>query len=116
MAEYLPKFIPGQAITLTASTKIEGGQLLEVTGAGTVGVAGADSAKVVGVAGFNTSSGDRLTIYRGGVQRLVAAGAITAGAAVYAADNGQIQASGNNKIGIALSTAGKQGDIVDVAI
>lgn len=116
MAEYLPKFIPGQAITLTASAKIVGGQLVEVSGAGTVGVAGADSAKVVGVAGVDAASGERLTVYCGGVQRLAAAGAITAGAAVYAADNGQIQASGNNKIGIALSAAGKQGDLVDVAI
>ena len=115
MAEYLPKFIPGQAITLTASAKIVGGQLVEVSGAGTVGVAGADSAKVVGVA-VDAASGERLTVYCGGVQRLAAAGAITAGAAVYAADNGQIQASGNNKIGIALSAAGKQGDLVDVAI
>lgn len=116
MAEYLPKFIPGQAISLTASTKIEGGQLLEVTGAGMVGVAGADSAKVVGVAGVNAASGDRLTVYRGGVQRLVAAGAITAGAAVYAAASGKIQSSGTNKVGIALTSAAKQGDIVDVAI
>lgn len=116
MAEYLPKFIPGQAITLTASTKIVAGQLLEVTGAGTVGVAGADSAKVVGVAGVDTASGERLTVYRGGVQRLVAAGAITAGAAVYAAAAGKIQATGTNKVGLALTSAGKQGDIVDIAI
>lgn len=116
MAEYLPKFIPGQAITLTASAQIVGGQLLEVSGAGTVGVAGADSAKVVGVAGVDAASGERLTVYCGGVQRLAAAGEITAGAPVYAAAAGQIQASGNNKIGIALTTAGKQGDLVDVAI
>lgn len=116
MAEYLPKFIPGQAITLTASAKIGAGQLLEVTGAGTVGVAGADSAKIAGVAGVDAASGERLTVYRGGVQRLVAAGAITAGAAVYAAAAGKIQSTGTNKIGLALTSAGKQGDIVDIAI
>ncbi len=116
MAEYLPKFIPGQAISLTASTKIEGGQLLEVTGAGMVGVAGADSAKVVGVAGVNAASGETLPVFRGGVQRLVAAGTITAGAPVYAAADGKIQTTGTNKVGIALTSAAKQGDIVDVAI
>lgn len=116
MAEYLPKFIPGQAITLAASAEITGGQLVEVTGAGTVGPAQADSAKVVGVAGFDAAAGDRVTIYRGGVQRLIASAAITAGTAVAAAASGQAAASGTHTIGIALSAAEKQGDLVDVAL
>ena len=116
MAEYLPKFIPGQAITLAASAAVTAGQLVEVTGPGTVGPAGADSAKVVGVAGFDVASGDRVTVYRGGVQRLAASGAVTAGAAVYAAAAGQVASSGTNKVGTALTSAAQAGDIIDVAI
>ena len=102
MADYLPKFHDGVAITLSSSAAVTGGQLVAVTGDGTVGPAGADSTAVVGVAGFDVQSGDRLTVYRHGVQRLTAADAITAGAPVAAAADGQVTASGSNHIGIAL--------------
>lgn len=116
MAEYLPKFIPGQAITVSASAPVTGGQLVEVTGVSQVGPAGADSAKVLGVAGFDAREGDRVTVFRDGVQRLTAAGAISAGAPVYAAADGKVQASGTNRVGLALTSANESGDIVDVAI
>lgn len=116
MADYLPKFHDGVAITLTASDTVTGGQLVAVTGDGTVGTAGSDSTAVVGVAGFDVESGDRLTVYRHGVQRLTAADAITAGAPVASAADGQVSASGSNHIGVALTAASKKGDVIDVAM
>lgn len=116
MADYLPKFHDGVAITLSASAAITGGQLVAVTGAGTVGPAGADSTAVVGVAGFDVQNGDRVTVYRHGVQRLAADAAITAGAPVASAADGQVSASGSNHIGVALTAASKKGDVIDVAM
>lgn len=116
MAVYLPKYVPGQAITLIAAAKITGGTLVEVSAAGSVAPAGADSAKVVGVAGFDAEVGDAVTVYRGGVQRLTAAGAIPAGAQVAAAAGGKAIATGTNKIGVALTGTANTNDVVDVAL
>lgn len=104
MAEYLPIYKPGQAITLEASATITGGQLVEVTGSGTVGPAGAASVKVVGVAAFDAASGDNVTIYAGGVQHVLASGAITAGAVVQAGAAGTVAAGTTAPVGIALTT------------
>ncbi len=108
MAEYLPIFKPGQAITLKASAAITGGQVVEVTGAGTVGPAGANSTKVVGVAGFDAAINDYVTVYAGGVQNCTSAGVITAGDLVAAAASGNVATNAapdaGVQIGIALST------------
>lgn len=110
MADYLPLYKPGQSLPYTASATITGGQLVEVTGSGTVGPAGAASLKVVGVAAFDAVSGDRLTIHTGGVQRVLAAtGGVTAGDVVSAGAAGTVAPIGagafGTKIGIALTTA-----------
>ena len=111
MAEYLPVYKPGQAITLAASATITGGQLVEVTGSGTVGPAGAASTKVVGVAAFDAVSGDNVTIFAGGVQHAVASGVITAGAVVQAGAAGTVAAGTTAPIGIALTTAADTADV-----
>lgn len=110
MAEVLPVFQPGASLVYTASATITAGQLLEVTGSGTVGPAGAASTKCVGVAAFDAASGDRVTIHAGGVQRIVAGtGGVTAGDIVKAGAAGTVVAiaSGtfDTKVGIALTTA-----------
>lgn len=109
MAEYLPVFKPGQAITLKASATITAGQLVEVTGVGTVGPAGADSVKWVGVAAIDAATNDNVTIYAGGVQEIVASGTVTAGEAVEAAAAGEVATAASTTfatyVGIALSTA-----------
>lgn len=110
MAEYLPLYKPGQSVVYTASATITAGQLLEVTGSGTVGPAGAASTKCVGVAAFDAVSGDRVTIHAGGVQKIVAGtGGVTAGDVVAAGAAGTVVAIGAGtfatKIGIALTTA-----------
>lgn len=109
MAEYLPIYKPGQALTLKASAAITGGQLVALTGSGTVGPAGAASAAWVGVAAFDGATNDNVTIHSGGVQSLTASGAVTAGDQVVSAANGQVAtgtpASPGAFVGVALTTA-----------
>lgn len=109
MAEYLPIHTPGQAVTLKASATITAGQVVAVTGSGTVGPAGADSATWVGVAAFDAATNDNVTIYCGGTQTCKASGAITAGDAIECAAAGAVAtASGATAltyVGIALTTA-----------
>lgn len=111
MPEYLPTFKPGQAITLKASATISGGQLVEVSGSGTVGPAGAASTKALGHAAFDAVSGDYVTIYAGGVQHGTASGAITAGAVVQAGAAGTIAAGTTAPLGVAIVTAADGGDV-----
>ncbi|WP_022886367.1 capsid cement protein [Glaciibacter superstes] len=115
MADYLPKFKPGQAVTFTASAAVIGGRLVAVTGDRTVGPAGAD-ALAVGVAGFDAAISETVTVYGGGVQRLTASGAIVAGVQVISATAGKIATIGVgvNSIGIALQAAAADGDVIDV--
>lgn len=118
MADYLPKFKPGQAVTFTASADVTGGRLVAVTGNRTIGPAGADSAAVVGVAGFDAKAGERVTVFTraGGVQQLTANGAIAAGVKVSSAAAGKIQTLGTtaNPIGLALEAATADNDVIDV--
>lgn len=107
MAEYLPLFTPGQAVTFTASAAVTGGQLVEVTGDRAVAPAAADSPSVVGVAGYDAAAGDPVTVFAGGVQQLVASGAIAAGDRVAAAADGAVATLGvaTNPVGTALTAA-----------
>jgi hypothetical protein len=125
MADYLPRFKPGEAITQTASAAITGGRLVVVSGNGTVATAGADAANVVGVAAADVAaSGDTFlafTLKGGGVHKLVASGAITAGAGVVSDTGGKVKsatiataAAAGTLLGIALTTTAADGDICDV--
>ncbi|NUR24985.1 MAG: DUF2190 family protein [Hamadaea sp.] len=118
MAEYLPLHDDGDAITRQASAAITGGQLVIVSGSGTVAPASAAAATWLGVAGNDAASGDNVVIFCGGVQRLVASGAITAGNTVEAAASGQVAAHTNgtndvNIVGLALTSA-TNGNLVEV--
>jgi predicted RecA/RadA family phage recombinase len=119
VADYVPLFKPGQAYTSTvATTAVVGGRLVEVNGAGTVGPAGAASVKVVGVAAFDAAVGEKVTLHRGGVQRLTASAAIAAGDNLAAAATGKVAAIGagtfGQLVGVALTAAAADGDLVDV--
>lgn len=89
MAEFSPKFLPGRSWTSQASATITAGQLLKVSGSGTVNVATANTI-TVGVAAFDAVSGDKVTIYTGGIANLTASGAITAGDLVVTAAAGAV--------------------------
>ena len=118
MADYLPHKKPGEAITLTASADLTGGRLVSVTGANTVANSGADVATVIGVAGRDAKSGEKVLVYTraGGVHPLVASAAIAAGARVISAATGKIATigAGANPIGIALQAAAADNDVIDV--
>lgn len=90
MADYVPLFKPGQAVTSTTSAAVTGGQLLIVTGSGTVGPATAKSPKWVGVAAQDAASGATVGYYSGGVQRITASGTVTAGDIVVAGASGTV--------------------------
>ena len=108
MAEYLPAYKPGQALTLKASATITAGQVVEVTGSGTVGPAGADSTKWVGVAAFDAAANDNVTVYAGGVQECIASAGITAGANLECAADGEVVTGTTPTfatfVGVALNT------------
>lgn len=91
MPSYTPVYAPGAAYSSTASAAITGGQLVEVTGSGTVGPAGAQSLKVVGVAAFDAASGARVTVHRvAPIHEATASGAVTAGDQLVSAAGGQV--------------------------
>ena len=109
MAEYLPVFKPGQAITLKASAAITGGQVVAVSGPGTVAPAGATSAAWVGVASNDAATNDNVTIYSSGVQLVTTTGTVTAGDAVATGASGTVATAATPTsaqfVGVALSTA-----------
>jgi hypothetical protein len=82
VADYTPVYVPSKVITLTASANVSAGDLLVVSGSGTVAKAAvaATAPVVIGVAGFDAASGTRVTIYgRGIVHESVAQATVTAG-------------------------------------
>lgn len=89
MAEYAPIF-ERAPWTSTASVAVTAGTLLEVSATGTVGPAGANSTKVVGVAAFDAAANALVTIHRHGVQEIVNSGGVTAGDILVAAAAGQV--------------------------
>lgn len=92
MGQHVHLFQPGDPVTFTASADVTGGQLLVVTGNRTVGPAGANAVAWVGTAAFDAKAGDKVTALKGGVQKVVASGAIAAGALVVAAAGGKVSA------------------------
>lgn len=113
MGDYNPIYSPGKAITCVASATITGGQLVHVSGDGTVAPAAADSNKVVGVAAHDAATGAPVTVHAltGVVHELIAGtGGITAGAMVKvgAASNAVLPLGAGTfdlLIGVALTTA-----------
>jgi hypothetical protein len=111
MAEYLPLHKPGEAITRTTSAAVTAGQLLSVSGSGTVAPSAAGDVGWLGVAAFDAASGATVTVFCAGTQRIVAGtGGITAGTLVHAGATGTVVAHTAGTIdsaivGVALTTA-----------
>ncbi|MFT2694333.1 capsid cement protein [Clavibacter zhangzhiyongii] len=115
MADYLPKHTSGGAVTFMVGAPVVGGRLVALIGERLVGPAVADSTTVVGVAGYDAEVNDSVTVYNGGVQQLLTAGAVPAGAHVAAGANGTIAATGNpGALGIALQPATSAGVTIEV--
>jgi hypothetical protein len=109
MAEYSVVFAGGFApITMQASANVVGGRLVEVTGTGTVGPAGAASVKAIGVAATDQATGAKVQVWPlpGVVHEVTGAGVIAAG------DNLAAGAAGV----VAPIAAGTFGQLVGVAL
>jgi predicted RecA/RadA family phage recombinase len=108
MAEYVPLYAEADTFTSQASATITGGQVLIVSGAGTVAPSSAASVAVVGVAGNDAASGDKVTVITEGIHRLVATGTVTAGDMVVSAASGTVATgpgTAGQAVGVALTTA-----------
>ncbi|QUY60890.1 capsid cement protein [Gulosibacter molinativorax] len=120
MADYIPKFPAGAVVTLTTSADVTGGHVVELSAAGTVAHAAADSAKVVGVAARDSKSGEQVAVFvgKGTVHRLVASAAIAAGAKVITATGGKVATigAGTNPVGLALTAATNADDVIEVLV
>lgn len=116
MADYSPIFVGPPPYTSTAAATITGGQVLEVAASGTVQPASAASVAVVGIAAFDAATNALVTVFRGGVQSLVANGTVTAAQQVESAGSGQVRTlAAGRAIGVALTTA-TTGNQVQVAL
>ncbi len=116
MADHLPKFKPGQAVTFTAGGNITGGNVVEVGAADrTVVVAGAASVKAIGTAGHDAQTGDKLVVHLPGpIDTAVSAAAIARGAKVEAGAAGTVQTATTGLVlGIALTAAAGAGDVIE---
>lgn len=105
MADYLPKFKPGEAITRAITGTVTGGRI--VTAAGIHAAAAATD--WLGVASRDAVTGERITVYTDGVQRVVASGAIAIGSPVICGAAGTVVASATppagQQVGVALEAA-----------
>jgi len=118
MADYSPKHVPGQIITRTTSAAVTGGQLLYVSGSGTVAPTTAATHAWLGWATHDAASGGLTGVTKDGIQYAVASGGITAGQLVEAAAAGKVAAHTNgtndfNVVGLALTTA-TDGNVVEI--
>lgn len=57
-----------------------------------------------------------VTVQTSGIAKIIASGAITAGARVACAANGQVKAGTTNAFGTARSTVANQGEVVEVLL
>ncbi len=114
-------YAEGRYLPLTAGADITVGQVVELSGDGTVVPAGDGSTKVIGVALINAKAGEKVTVVTKGVVEVVASGSISAGDKVQSAAGGKVatwsaSAAGDSAkiIGTALTSASADGDKVKV--
>lgn len=117
MADYQPVFTGGaKPWTATTSAAVTGGRVLVESGNGTVAMSGAAATDVVGVAAFDAASGAKVTVWPldGVIHELEASAAITTGAGIETAANGQVAtvttsiaagSAAGTLVGTALTTA-----------
>lgn len=116
MADYIPKFAPGDAVTFTASADVIGGRVVEVSGNRTVAPGTAASTKAVGVAARDAKANEQVLVYlpNGAIQRVAAAAAITAGAHVESAAAGKVQTrTTGTDLGLALTAATAADQVIE---
>lgn len=90
---------------LIAKADLMKGRVVEIVGNMQVNHTTASSAKVLGVAMFDTDEGEPISVEAEGLFKLVAASAIKAGDKVTSAADGKVATGTTNTIGIALTDA-----------
>jgi len=110
MADYIEVFDEGTDVTYTAASAITAGQLVGLTAAMTVAPTTGPTVAWAGVASTDAAAGARVGVVSGGVQELVASGAIAVGDLVAAAAAGKGATFGANtnyaqSVGLALTAA-----------
>ena len=107
MSDYNPKHRSVVTVTVTTSDIVVGGQLLVVSGDGTVAAATGESAAYVGVSLADAISGGYVAMEaRGAVHVSTASGAVTAGDQLVTASGGKVAT-------LAAATADAAADIND---
>lgn len=106
---------------LTASADLSSSQFLFVkaSGVGTVAVCAASTDAPIGVLQNKPTSGQEAEIVNGGITKVVAGAAVTAGAEVMSNASGQAitaATAGNRIAGVALETATASGQIIAVLL
>ncbi len=94
MPDYLRKYAPGDRVTYAASAAITGGQLVTISGNGTVSPTSGGADEVEGVATRDAATGQLVTVVSGGIPPLTASAAIGAGGRVMPAASGAVQPYG----------------------
>lgn len=107
MGSHVHLFTPGEPVTFSAGAAVTSGQLLVVSGNRSVSPTSASTPAWVGTAAFDAAAGEKVTVLKGGVQRVVASGAIAAGDRVIPAAAGKVATLGagdaSHSVGIALT-------------
>jgi hypothetical protein len=121
MAESTHLFEPGTpGITFTADAAITAGQVLYVSAARQVTPTAGANAAVIGIAAHDAADGDKVLVLVGGVVKVVASAAISAGALVVSAAAGKVATIASNTfdklIGRALTAASDDGDVIEVRL
>lgn len=108
------KFKPGQAVTFATTTAANGGDVAEITGNRTVGLAAAASVKAIGTYAHDVAIGDNVVVHIAGpIDTFVASAAIPAGSEIEAAGAGRVRVRTTGRsLGLALTAATAAGDIV----
>lgn len=120
MADWTPKFRPGADVTYVAGANTTGGQVMFLSAAGVASPTTGASAVVLGTASRDVVTGESISLQRGGVQRLTAAAAITAGSPLKSAASGRVTTMTigtdphDQYIGFALTAAAGAGSVLDV--
>ena len=81
-----------------------GGQLLVVAAVNSVAPAGGSNAAWSGVARQDAAAGEPVVVTRGRVQKLIAAGTVTAADRVTGASGGRVATGATNVVGTAMNT------------
>lgn len=97
---------------LVAGADITKGQVLYVSGDMTVSPTSAATGAVIGVAMMDAKAGEPIAVECEGLMKLTAASTINAGARVASAAGGKVATGTENTIGIALSSATANGDVI----